>query len=125
MLRLQDLDYVAAARMAGMGLREIARRHILPSIATLLLVQALVQIALGIIAEASLSYIGLGTQSPAASLGLMLRDAQTYALLKPALAVIPGVTIVLIVIALNLAADGFRDRIDPKLRLSGASHGAA
>jgi peptide/nickel transport system permease protein len=124
-LNLKSLDYVGAARLAGLGTFEIARRHIFPSIASLLLVQAIIQLALGIMAEASLSYVGLGTQPPATSLGLMLKDAQAFALLKPSLAVIPGVTIILIVVALNLAADGLRDLLDPKLRRLGGVRGVA
>lgn len=124
-LSLKTLDYVAAARLTGMGPLEIARRHILPNIASLIIVQATIQLALGILAEASLSYVGLGTQPPATSLGLMLKDAQTYALLKPALALIPGFTIILIVVALNLAGDGLRDQLDPKLRRLGGARGVA
>jgi len=124
-LSLKTLDYVAAARLSGMGPIEIARRHILPNIASLIIVQATIQLALGILAEASLSYVGLGTQPPATSLGLMLKDAQTYALLKPSLALIPGITIILIVIALNLAGDGLRDQLDPKLRRLGGARGVA
>lgn len=124
-LSLRTLDYIAAARLAGMGPIEIARRHILPNIAGLIIVQATIQLALGILAEASLSYVGLGTQPPATSLGLMLRDAQTYALLNPSMALIPGITIILIVVALNLAGDGLRDQLDPKLRRIGGSRGIA
>jgi peptide/nickel transport system permease protein len=108
-----------------MGSIEIARRHILPGIAGLIMVQALVQLALGILAEASLSYVGLGAQAPAISLGLMLKDAQTYALLKPTLALVPGITILLIVAALNLAADGFREQLGIRLRHPGVANGAA
>jgi peptide/nickel transport system permease protein len=124
-LSLKTLDYIGAARLAGMGPIEIAQRHILPNIASLIIVQATIQLALGILAEASLSYVGLGTQPPATSLGLMLKDAQTYALLKPALALIPGITIILIVVALNLAGDGLRDQLDPKLRRLGGARGVA
>ena len=124
-LSLKTLDYIAAARLAGMGDLEIAGRHLLPNIASLIIVQATIQLALGILAEASLSYVGLGTQPPATSLGLMLKDAQTYALLKPSLALIPGITIVLIVGALNLAGDGLRDLLDPRLRRIGLARGAA
>jgi peptide/nickel transport system permease protein len=108
-----------------MGGVEIARRHILPNIASLILVQAIAQLAIGILAEASLSYVGLGAQPPATSLGLMLRDAQSYAMAKPSLALIPGITIVLVVVALNLAGDGLRDLLDPRLRRIGAARGAA
>jgi peptide/nickel transport system permease protein len=124
-LSLLTLDYVAAARLAGMGSLEIARRHILPNIASLIIVQATIQLAMGILAEASLSYVGLGTQPPATSLGLMLKDAQTYALLQPSLALIPGLTIILVVVALNLAGDGLRDLLDPRLRRLGGARAAA
>ncbi|MEO6012115.1 MAG: ABC transporter permease [Devosia sp.] len=124
-LSLKTLDYVAAARLAGLGGIEIARRHILPNITSLIIVQATIQLAMGILAEASLSYVGLGTQPPATSLGLMLKDAQTYALLRPSLAIIPGLTIIFIVVALNLAGDGLRDLLDPRLRRIGAARGAA
>jgi len=97
---------------------------VFPNIASLLIVQATIQLALGILAEASLSYVGLGTQAPATSLGLMLRDAQAYVLLKPSLALIPGISIVLIVIALNLAGDGLRDHLDPRLKRIGVARGA-
>jgi peptide/nickel transport system permease protein len=123
-LSLKTLDYLAAARLAGLGSWEIARKHVLPNIAGLLIVQATIQLALGILAEASLSYVGLGTQPPATSLGLMLKDAQTYVLLKPMLALIPGTLIVLIVIALNLAGDGLRDLLDPRLKRIGGVRGA-
>jgi peptide/nickel transport system permease protein len=72
--------------------------------------------SLGILAEAGLSYIGLGTQPPATSLGLMLRDAQGVFLIHPWLTLVPGLAIVLIVIALNIAGDGLRDALDPRLR---------
>ncbi len=124
-LSLKNLDYVGAARLAGLGTLDIARRHSLPNIVNLIIVQATIQLALGILAEASLSYVGLGAQPPATSLGLMLKDAQTYALLKPTLALIPGITIILIVVALNLAGDGLRDLLDPKLRRLGGIRGAA
>lgn len=124
-LRLRGLHYVDAARLAGLAPFEIARRHILPGIASLVLVQAVVQLALGIIAEASLSYVGLGAQPAATSLGLMLREAQTYASLKPSVVLIPGLVVLLMVIALNLAADGLRDKLDPELRGIGGTRGAA
>jgi peptide/nickel transport system permease protein len=124
-LSLRSLDYVAAARLAGMSGFEAARRHVLPGVASLILMQSIIQLGLGILAEAGLSYVGLGAQPPAASLGLMLKDAQTYAMLEPALALIPGITIVLIVIALNLLADGLRNRLDPRLRPMGDTHGVA
>jgi peptide/nickel transport system permease protein len=118
-LAVATQDFVSAARLAGLGNVAISARHLLPNIMSLLIVQATIQLSLGILSEAGLSYIGLGTQPPATSLGLMLRDAQSLFLIQPMLSIIPGLTIVLIVIALNLAGDGLRDAIDPRLRREG------
>lgn len=115
-LSIATLDFVAAGRLAGLGNAMIAYRHLLPSIMSLLIVQGTIQMSLGILAEAGLSYIGLGTQPPATSLGLMLRDAQGLFLIHPWLTLVPGLAIVLIVIALNIAGDGLRDALDPRLR---------
>lgn len=115
-LSIATLDFVAAARLAGLGNARIALRHLLPNIMSLIIVQGTIQMSLGILSEAGLSYIGLGTQPPETSLGLMLRDAQSLFLLHPLLTIIPGLCIVAIVIALNIAGDGLRDAIDPRLR---------
>lgn len=115
-LSIATLDFVAAGRLAGLGRAAIAWRHLLPNIMSLIIVQGTIQMSLGILAEAGLSYIGLGTQPPETSLGLMLRDAQSVFLIHPWLTVVPGLSIVLIVIALNIAGDGLRDAIDPRLR---------
>lgn len=115
-LSVATLDFVAAGRLAGMGNALIAYRHLLPNILSLIIVQGTIQMSLGILAEAGLSYIGLGTQPPETSLGLMLRDAQGVFLIHPWLTLVPGLSIVLIVIALNIAGDGLRDAIDPRLR---------
>jgi peptide/nickel transport system permease protein len=119
-ISVATLDFVAAARLAGLGPAAIAYRHLLPNIASLVIVQGTIQLSLGILAEAGLSYIGLGTQPPATSLGLMLRDAQNLFLIHPFLTLVPGLSIVLIVVALNIAGDGLRDALDPRLR-QGAS----
>lgn len=115
-LSIATLDFVAAGRLAGLGNMLIAYRHLLPNILSLIIVQGTIQMSLGILAEAGLSYIGLGTQPPATSLGLMLKDAQGVFLIHPWLTLVPGLCIVLIVIALNIAGDGLRDAIDPRLR---------
>ncbi|MCF6344456.1 MAG: ABC transporter permease [Devosiaceae bacterium] len=114
-LSIKMLDYIDAARLSGMGTLEIAFRHIFPNIASLIIVQASVQLSLGILAEAGLSYIGLGTQPPQTSLGLMLQEAQSFFLIYPMLAILPGLTIMFIVICINLLGDGLRDALDPKL----------
>jgi peptide/nickel transport system permease protein len=109
-------EFILAARAAGRGDVAITLDHVLPNIAAVLLVQATIQFALGIIADAGLSYLGLGTQPPAPSLGKMLNDAQTYIYKAPLLAVFPGLAIVLAVLGLNLLGDGLRDLLDPRLR---------
>jgi peptide/nickel transport system permease protein len=115
-LPLWTLDYVMAARTAGKGRVRISAEHILPNILNLLIVQATIQFSLGILAEAALSYVGLGAQPPVPSWGRMLAEAQTMIYSHPALALLPGLAIVLMVLGLNLLGDGLRDRLDPRLR---------
>lgn len=88
----------------------------LPNIANLLIVQATIQFSLGILAEAGLSYVGLGAQPPTPSWGRMLAEAQTMISLAPHVAVVPGLAILLTVLGLNLLGDGLRDALDPRLR---------
>lgn len=121
-LAISTLDFVAAARLAGLTKPRIALRHLLPNIASLIIVQGTIQLSLGILAEAGLSYIGLGTQPPETSLGLMLRDAQSLFLIHPWLSLAPGLAIVIIVIALNIAGDGLRDALDPRLKRQGLTN---
>jgi peptide/nickel transport system permease protein len=123
-LAIATQDYVSAARLAGLGNAAISIRHLLPNIMSLVIVQGTIQLSLGILAEAGLSYIGLGTQPPAVSLGLMLRDVQSLFLIHPWLSIVPGLTIVAMVIGLNIAGDGLRDALDPRLRREGLNHGA-
>ena len=113
-LSLWSRDYVLAARVAGKGAFAISRDHILPNVANLLIVQGTIQFALGILAEAALSYIGLGTQPPDPSWGRMLAESQTFIALAPWLAIFPGSAIVVTVLGLNLLGDGLRDLSDPK-----------
>ncbi|VVT31581.1 ABC transporter permease [Rhizobium sp. EC-SD404] len=114
-LSLWTRDFIMAARVAGKGAVRISLEHILPNIANLLIVQATIQFSLGILAEAGLSYVGLGAQPPLASWGRMLADSQTMIALAPQLAVIPGLAIVLTVLGLNLLGDGLRDLTDPRM----------
>jgi len=109
-------EFILAARVAGKGSFRITTDHILPNIAGLLIVQATIQFALAILAEAGLSYLGLGTQPPDPSWGKMLKDAQTLIHLSPGLAIHPGLAIMITVLGLNLLGDGLRDLLDPKLR---------
>jgi peptide/nickel transport system permease protein len=115
-LAIWPREFVLAAKACGKGGFLISVEHILPNIANLLLVQATIQFALGILAEAGLSYLGLGAQPPMPSWGRMLFDAQTRIAVAPHLALIPGMAIVLTVLGLNLLGDGLRDAIDPKQR---------
>jgi peptide/nickel transport system permease protein len=108
-------EYVLAARVAGKGPWRITLDHVLPNIASVLVVQATISFATAILAEAALSYLGLGTQPPQPSWGRMLNEAQTLVFQAPMLAVYPGVAIVLSVLGLNLMGDGLRDLLDPKL----------
>ncbi len=109
-------EYVMAARVAGKSSARITIEHILPNIANLLIVQATIQFSLGILAEAGLSYVGLGTQPPMPSWGRMLFEAQTMISFAPHMALFPGIAIILTVLGLNLLGDGMRDLLDPKLR---------
>lgn len=109
-------DYVEAARAVGNPAWRIAMRHILPNIMPALLVQATLAIAAAIIAEASLSFLGLGQQPPAPSWGSMLNTAQRFLTSAPWMAVWPGLAIFLSVLSFNLLGDGLRDALDPKER---------
>jgi peptide/nickel transport system permease protein len=109
-------DYVEAARAVGNPAWRIAVRHILPNILPALLVQATLAIAAAIIAEASLSFLGLGQQPPAPSWGSMLNTAQRFLTNAPWMAVWPGLAIFLSVLSFNLLGDGLRDALDPKER---------
>lgn len=115
-LPLWTLDYIRAAEVAGKGPARISVEHILPNLASLLIVQATIQFALGILAEAGLSYVGLGAQPPTPSWGRMLAEAQTMVTLAPHVALVPGLAIVLTVLGLNLLGDGLRDALDPRLK---------
>jgi len=115
-LSLWTLDYIQAARVAGKGRFRISLEHILLNVANLLIVQGTIQFSLSILAEAALSYVGLGAQPPTPSWGRMLADSQTMFMLAPHIVVIPGLTIVLMVLGLNLLGDGLRDALDPRLK---------
>jgi peptide/nickel transport system permease protein len=109
-------DYVEAARAVGNPAMRIALKHILPNILPALIVQATISIATAIIAEASLSFLGLGQQPPAPSWGSMLNTAQRFLTNAPWMAVWPGLAIFLVVLSFNVLGDGLRDALDPKER---------
>ena len=115
-LSIWPREYVLAARACGKGAARITIEHILPNMANLFIVQATIQFSLGILAEAGLSYVGLGSQPPMPSWGRMLFEAQTMIAMAPHMALFPGLAIVVTVLGLNLLGDGLRDVLDPKLR---------
>jgi peptide/nickel transport system permease protein len=117
-LSLWTREFILAARVAGKGKVRISLEHVLPNILNTLVVQATIQFALGILADAGLAYVGLGAQPPTPSWGKMLADAQTMIAIAPHVAVIPGLAIVVTVLGLNLMGDGLRDVFDPRLRRS-------
>lgn len=113
-LSLREREFVTAARAAGCTNTRIIYRHILPNCIPTLLVQASVSFAAAILAEASLSYLGLGTQPPDPSWGRMLKEAQGFSSLAPWAAIFPGLAIALTVLGFNRLGDGLRDILDPK-----------
>ena len=115
-LSLWQREFVLAARVAGKGAVRISTEHVLPNLASLLIVQSTIQFSLGILAEAGLSFVGLGAQPPVPSWGRMLAESQTMVTLAPHLALFPGLAIVASVLGLNLLGDALRDWLDPKLR---------
>lgn len=113
-LRLKSLDFVAAAVVDGASDLWVLTRHILPNATSVILVQATVAIPSAILGEAVLSFLGLGIQPPAPSLGTMLATAQQFAARAPWAAVLPGVTIMVLALAFNVFGDSLRDALDPK-----------
>lgn len=115
-LSLWAREYILAARVAGKGPLLISVQHILPNLRGLLIVQAAIQFALAVVAEAGLSYVGLGIQPPMPSWGRMLSEAQTMIGFAPWLAIFPGLAIMLLVFGFGLLGDGLNDHLDPRIR---------
>ncbi|WGF90873.1 ABC transporter permease [Marinivivus vitaminiproducens] len=113
-LSIRTEDYIEAARAVGSSHLRIAFRHVLPNMLPPLLVQASVMAAMAIIAEASLSFLGLGQQPPDPSWGSMLNAAQRHMAVAPWMAIAPGAVIFILVIALNVFGDGLRDALDTR-----------
>jgi len=115
-LSLWAREYILAARVAGKTSLLISVQHILPNLMGLLIVQAAIQFALGVVAEAGLSYVGLGVQPPMPSWGRMLSEAQTMIGFAPWLAIFPGLAIMTLVFGFGLIGDGLSDHLDPRIR---------
>jgi peptide/nickel transport system permease protein len=113
-LEFREREFVLAARALGAGDVRLVGRHILPNTVPPLIIQATTAFPVAILAEAGLAYLGLGTQPPYPSWGLMLKEAQNFLSLSPSYAVFPGGAIALTVLGLNLLGDGLRDLLDPR-----------
>jgi len=117
-LSVKEEDYVLAARAIGAKPNRIIRRHILPNMVSTVIVLGTLAVGIAILATAGLSFLGLGAQPPTAEWGTMLADARSYLRESPHLVIFPGVTIMIVVLALNLLGDGLRELLDPRLRTS-------
>jgi peptide/nickel transport system permease protein len=115
-LAVVNLAYIEAARAVGIPNLKIMLRHVLPNVSAPLVVQTTVSLSTAILTEAALSFLGLGTQPPTASWGLMLSAARQYMLIDPWIAILPGAAIALTVLGFNLLGDGLRDLLDPRIR---------
>jgi peptide/nickel transport system permease protein len=115
-LAVVNLAYIEAAHAVGLPNWKIMLRHVLPNVSAPLIVQTTVSLSTAILTEAALSFLGLGTQPPTASWGLMLSAARQYMLIDPWIALFPGIAIALTVLGFNLLGDGLRDVLDPRIR---------
>ena len=115
------LDYVAAARVAGAGPGRILFRHVLPNVASPLVVQATLHLAGAILAESALSFLGLGVPPPAPSWGAMLAAGRTHVLDAPHVVIVPALAILVVVLATNVLGDELVDRLDPARRAEPAT----
>jgi peptide/nickel transport system permease protein len=113
-LRVRELDYVQAARALGASSTRVILRHVIPATLPAVIVQGTLGMAGVIIAEASLSFLGLGVQPPAPSWGTMIDAGRSHLFDAPHLTIVPGLAIALVVVGLNFAGDALRDRIDPR-----------
>lgn len=113
-LSLREIQYVRAATATGQSRAAIMTRHVLPNILPIVIVQVTLSLSWAVLTEASLSFLGLGTPAPAASLGSMILDARTLVTIAPWTMLAPGALVVLLVVGLNLLGDGLRDVLDPR-----------
>lgn len=115
-LSIREVDYVRAAIATGQSRFRVMLRHVLPNITSILIVQVTLSLSWAVLTEASLSFLGLGTPPPAASLGSMVYDARTLVYAAPWTMIAPGLALVALVVGLNLLGDGLRDALDPRKR---------
>jgi ABC-type dipeptide/oligopeptide/nickel transport system permease subunit len=115
-LSIKENDYILAARSIGAGSLRTMLRHVLPNCLPPLIVLITMQIGAAILAEAGLSFLGVGIQPPNAAWGTMVSDGQSYLLTNPLLSAAPGIAIMLVVFSFNMIGDGLRDALDPRLR---------
>jgi peptide/nickel transport system permease protein len=115
-LSVKENDYVLSGRSEGAGNLRIMLRHVLPNCFPPLIVLMTMQIGAAILAEAGLSFLGVGIEPPAAAWGLMVSDGRIYLMTNPVLSFAPGLAIMLVVFAFNMVGDGLRDALDPRLR---------
>ena len=116
-LRAKEFEFVQAARALGGGTAHVLIRHVLPTAMPAVIVQATLGMASAIIAEASLSFLGLGVQPPTPSWGTMLDAGRSHLLDAPHLTLVPGLAIATVVLGFNFLGDGLRDAVDPRLRV--------
>jgi peptide/nickel transport system permease protein len=114
-LRVVQMPYVEAARASGTGDLKMVLRHILPNIMPQIIVQATISLAFAILAEAGLSFLGLGTQPPNSSWGLMIQTSRDYLDIAPLTALVPGSAVAITVLGLNMFGDVLRDVLDPRV----------
>ncbi len=116
-LTLKEREFVEGARVAGASSPRIIFRHILPNVTSPIIVQASLGVAFAVLAEAGLSFLGLGVQPPTASWGSMINTGKNYLEMDPWVAIVPGIAIFLTVLGFNFLGDGIRDALDPRLKL--------
>jgi ABC-type dipeptide/oligopeptide/nickel transport system permease subunit len=114
-LAIKTESYIEASRALGSSIIKIVYKHILPNLLGKVIVQCSITFALTVVIEASLSYLGLGTQPPDASWGLMLKDARNYLMQAPWMAVYPGTVLALTVLSFNILGDALSEKLNPKL----------
>lgn len=118
-LSLKEREYVTAAESLGASIPRIVFKHLLPNIMAPITVEATFGVASAIVAEAGLSFLGLGVQPPTASWGAMLSEGRQFLMIAPHLTIFPGIALMIVVMGVNFLGDGLRDMLDPKRKISG------